>query len=156
VSDVIGQHFGGIAWMMLLGIIGWSMFRERRARALADEGRCAKCKAVAAETVPAPAGEGVLCIACATARRRQDWIAVRLWVGLIALFVVTLGYGSWERMTVPRGSPYDFWKFAGGIILFGIAGPLWIVHRYRLRGEPPNEQPRARRAAEQSDEADKP
>jgi len=140
MSDLIGQNFGPIVWALLLGLIGWSIHSQRRARTLADEGRCAKCRAVVTETVLAPAGDGVLCLACAEARRRQDRVGVALWGCFIAFFVGALGYGTWESWSVHRTSTREFWEFAAIIMLIGIAWPLWVIHRYRLRRDAPKQR----------------
>ena len=128
MSDIVARYFGVFVWGNVLGVVGWSIYRKSRAGRLALQGRCARCKSAGA-SIPAPAGEGILCAACAEIRRNRDRVGALLWYGFMGVWLVVLFFGAWDSLRKGQGFP---WGFTAGGALVGIALPLWLIRRLRM------------------------
>ena len=129
MSDFVGQHFGAIIAVSYLALVWWSIHSQRRAKAIAEEGRCAGCGVKDALT-PAPAGEGLLCSSCAAKRRRRDRIAVPIWLAITSFGGIMLII---ELLDSVRDHRAIHWGSAGPLAL-GLIGCIWLVLRYRMGG----------------------
>ena len=128
MSDFFGQNLGYLVIGFLVVFVARESYLSNLGQRLALTGQCAQCRAENA-SIPLPNNDGVLCEACGAAARRKDRIGLLLIRGFVGFFACALVFGVAQSVSRGEGIP---WDFITAIVVGGIIGPLFLMHRLRM------------------------